>query len=61
MSIVRVNRSKTKYCILRNGIKMWNSLLDALKVNVSFLMFNSKCTKFLSRKIIENIDDGQNA
>ena len=42
MSILRVNRSKTKHCVRHNGMITWNSLPDIFKVNVSFSMFNSK-------------------
>ena len=53
MSILRVNRSKTKHCVLHNGIITWNSLPDIFKSqrilfnvqeqgNVSFSMFKSK-------------------
>ena len=60
MSILRVNRSKTKHCVLHNGMITFNSLPDIFKVNVSFSMFKSKQgTKFLSGKILENIDAGR--
>ena len=42
MSILRVNRSKRKHCVLHNGMITWNSLPDIFKVNVSFSMFKSK-------------------
>ena len=42
MSILRVNRSKTKHCVLHNGMITLNSLPDIFKVNVSFSMFKSK-------------------
>ena len=38
MSILRVNRSKTKHCVLHNGMITWNSLPDVFKVNLSFSM-----------------------
>ena len=47
MSILRVNRSKTKHCVLHNGMITWN-------FNVQ-----EQGTKFLSRKILENIDAGR--
>ena len=52
MSILRVNRTKTKHCVLHNGMITWNSLPDIFKVNLSFSMFNSKEQKFLSGKIL---------
>ena len=42
MSILRVNRSETKYCVLHNGMITWNSLPNVIKVNLSFSMFKSK-------------------
>ena len=42
MSILRVNRSKTKHCVLHNGMLTFNSLPDIVKVNASFSMFKSK-------------------
>ena len=36
ISILRVNRSKTKHCVLHNGMIMWNSLPDIFKVNIPF-------------------------
>ena len=53
MSILRVNRSKTKYCVLHNGMVTWNSLPDIFKV---IFDVQEQGTKFLSRKILENID-----
>ena len=50
MSILRMNRSKTKHCVLRNGMITWNSLPDIFKVNVSFSMFKSKVQKFYLEK-----------
>ena len=59
MSILRMNRSKTKYTVhvLHNGMITWNSLPDVFKVNLFFSMFRiEQGTKFLSRKILWNID-----
>ena len=42
MSILRVNRSKTIYFVLHNGMITWNSSPDIFKVNVSFSMFKSR-------------------
>ena len=42
MSILRVNRSKTKHCVLHYGMITWNSLPDIFKDNVSFSMFKSE-------------------
>ena len=44
MSILRVNRSKIKYCVLPN---VMNSLPDVFKVNLSFSMFKSKVRNFI--------------
>ena len=52
MSILRVNRSKTKHCALHNGMITWNSVPDIVKVNVSFSMLQEQGTKFLSGKIL---------
>ena len=46
MSILRLNGSKTKHCVLHNGMIAWNSLPDIFKVNVSFSMFKSKVRNF---------------
>ena len=46
MSILRVKISKTKYCVLRNGMILLNSLPDIFKVNVSFSMSKSKARNF---------------
>ena len=46
MSILRVNRSKTKYCVIKNGMITWNSLPDTFKVNISFSMFKSMVRNF---------------
>ena len=46
MSILRVNRSKTKHCVLHNGMITWNSLPHIFKVYVSFSMFKSKVQNF---------------
>ena len=53
MSVLRVNKSKTKHCVLQNGMITWNSLPDIFKVNVSFSMFKSKVEKYW-----KNIDAG---
>ena len=58
MSILCVNRAKTKHCVLHNGMITWNSLPDIFKVNVSFSMFKQG-TKFLSGEILENTDAGR--
>ena len=50
MSILRVNRSKTKHSVLHNGLITWNSLNDIFKVNVSFSMFKSKVRNFYLEK-----------
>ena len=42
MSILRLNRSKTKHYVLHNGMLTWNSLTDIRKVNVSLSIFKSK-------------------
>ena len=39
ISILHANRSKSKYCVLHNGVITWNSLPDVFKVNLSFSMF----------------------
>ena len=57
LSILRVNRSKTKHCVLHNVVITWNSLPDIFKVNVSF--FNNIFNVILSGKILENIDPGR--
>ena len=50
MSILRVNKSKTKHCVLHNGMITWNSLPDIFKVNVSFSIFKSKVRNFYLEK-----------
>ena len=50
MSILRVNRSKTKHCVLHNCIITWNYLPDLFKGNVSFSMFKSKVRNFYIEK-----------
>ena len=50
MNILRMNRSKTKHCVLHNDMIMWNSLPDIFKVNVSFSMFKSKVQNFYLEK-----------
>ena len=59
MNILRVNRSKTKHCVLHNGMITWNSLPDIFKVNVSGFNVQEQGTKFLSGKILENTDAGR--
>ena len=59
MSILRVNRSKTKYCVLHKGMITWNSLPDTFKVNVFIFNVQDHRTEFLSRKILENTDAGR--
>ena len=39
MSILLVNRSNTKHCVLHNSMITWNSLPDIFKDSVSFSMF----------------------
>ena len=51
MSILRVNRSKTKYCVFHNGMITWNSLPDVFKVNISFSVFKSKVRFFIYKNI----------
>ena len=46
MSILRVNRSKIKHCVLHNGMIAWNSLPDVLKINVYFSMFQINAMDF---------------
>ena len=50
MSILRVNRSKTKHCVLHNGMITWDFLPDIFKVNLSFSMFKSKVRNFYLEK-----------
>ena len=50
MSILCMNRSKTKHCVLHNDMITWNSLPDVFKVNVSFSMFKSKVRKYYLEK-----------
>ena len=50
ISILRVNRSNTKHCVLHNGMITWNSLPDIFKVNVSFSMLKSKVRNFCLEK-----------
>ena len=42
MSILSVNKSKTKHCVLHNRMRTWNSLPDIFKINVSFSVFKNK-------------------
>ena len=53
INIFRVNRSKTKYCVLHNGMIKWNSLPDVFKVNLSFSTFKSKVRNFYLKKYLE--------
>ena len=46
MSILRMNRSKTKHCVLHICMITWNSLPDIFQDNVSFSMFKSKVQNF---------------
>ena len=50
MSILRMNRSKTKHCVLHNGMITWNFSPDIFKVNVSFSMFKRKVGNFYLEK-----------
>ena len=50
MSILLLNRSKTKYCVLHNGMIAQNYLPDIFKANVSFSMFKSKVRNFYLEK-----------
>ena len=50
MSILHVNRSKTKHCVLHNGMITFNSLPDIFKVNISFSMVKSKVQNFYLEK-----------
>ena len=50
MSILRVNRSKAKHCVLHNAMITWNSLPDIFKVKVSLSMFKSKVQNFYLEK-----------
>ena len=50
MSILRVNISKTKHCVLHNGMITWNYLPDIFKVKASFSMFKSKVRNFYLEK-----------
>ena len=58
MSILRVNRSKTKHCVLHNGMITWNSLPDIFKLNVSFSMFMSKVRNFYLEKYLKILMQG---
>ena len=53
MSILLVNRSKTKHCVLHNGMITWNSLPDIFKVNESFSMFKSEVRNFYLEKYLK--------
>ena len=56
VSILRVNRSKTKHCVLHNGMIIWNSLPDIFKSQRFLLNVQEQGTKFVSGKILKNID-----
>ena len=58
ISILRLNRSKTKHCVLHNGIIMWNSLPDIFKFKILFNV-QEQGMKFLSGSELENIDAGR--
>ena len=51
MSILRVNRSKPKHCVLHNGMITWNSLPDIFKVSVSFSILRARYEIFIWRNI----------
>ena len=53
MSILRVNRSKTKHCVFHNGMLTRNSLPDIFKVNISFSMLKSKVRNFYLEKYLK--------
>ena len=59
MNILSVNRSKTKHCVLHNGMITWISLPDIFKVNISGFNVQEQGTQFLSGKILENTDAGR--
>ena len=50
MSILRVNRSKTKHCVFDNVKTTRNSTPEIFKVNVSFSRFKSKVQNFYLEK-----------
>ena len=52
MSILRLNRSKPKYCDLHNGM----ITRYIFKASVSFFNVQEQGMKFLSGKRLENID-----
>ena len=49
MNILRVDRSKTKYFVLHNGMITWNALPDVLSKRI-FYDVQKQGTKFVSRK-----------
>ena len=55
MTILPVNRIKTKHCVLHNGMITWNSLPDIFKVNVSFSMFMSKVQNFYVENYLKTL------
>ena len=60
MSILHVNRSKPKHCVLHDGMITWNSLPDIFNVNVPFLMFKSKVRNFYQEKYFKILMLGAN-
>ena len=59
MSILHVNRSKTKYCVLHNGMIIHRILYLMYLKSTRLFNVPEQATKFLSRKILENIDAGR--
>ena len=59
MSILSVNRSKTKYCVFHIGMITWNSLPNIFKVDVSYSMFKSNVRNFYLEKYLKNNDAGR--
>ena len=55
MSILCVNRSKTRYCFLHNGMKTWNSLPAIFKVNISFSTFKGNARNFYLEKYSKSL------
>ena len=54
MSILCMNRSETKYCVLHNGMITWNYAPDVFEVSLSFSIFKIKVRNFYLEKL-ENI------
>ena len=52
-TILSANRSKTKYCVLHNGMITWNFLPDVFKVNSSFSTFKCKVQNFYQENFQE--------